>query len=270
MSKNDKSPTGGQTSGTDTETTVSNTIPNTNIGDSADKVKAAPKKDVKARAWWAVVYPESAPPNWRELVQETLIEAFISPLHDNDINPNGNGEKKKPHYHVVLDWPGPTTYSNARDVMASFGGSIQPKAIASLRGAVRYLCHLDNPEKAPYSQDDVICYNGADYLTVINLQTDKYNSIAEMMDFVSKYHITSFKLLNDYARKNRNADWFRQLCDGASYVMSKYIRSVEYEIANNAETELTRLEELISKGESIQVDNSTGEVISPDVLSSME
>ena len=267
MKEKKKSPTGGQTSGT-ADTLVSNDSTPI-IEESTQNVKAEPKakdtkKDIKSRFWWGLIYPESAPPNWRELVQETLLEAFVSPIHDSDINPNGVGEYKKEHYHVILCWPGPTTYTRAKETRESFGGVIQPKHIASLRGAVRYLCHLDNPEKAIYSQDDVVCYNGADYYTVINLVSDKYITIEEMQDFVDRYQITSFVVLNNYARKHRKADWFRALCDSAGYIMREYCKSSEYALANNIDTSIETLEKHIAQVdamENVKVDSSTGEII---------
>lgn len=266
MKEKKKSPTGGQTSGT-ADTLVSNDS-TAIIEESTQNVKAEPKeeqkakdtkKDAKCREWWCVVYPESAPSNWRDLVQQTFLEAFISPLHDKDFN--SNGEPKKPHYHVVLAWPGPTTFTNAKNIMADFGGVIEPKIIGSLRGVCRYLCHLDNPEKAIYSQDDVVCYNGADYLTIINLQTDKYVSIEEMQDFCDKYHITSFVSLNNYARKHRKSDWFRALCDNAGYIMREYCKSLQYAIDNNIDTSSEALEAHIAQVDSMEVDQSTGEII---------
>ena len=193
-----------------------------------DTTPTTKKQDAKSREWWCAVYPDSAPSNWRELVQETFLEAYISPLHDKDVNPDGTS--KKPHYHVVLAWSGPTTFSNAKTIMQTFGGVIQPKVIGSLRGVCRYLCHLDNPEKAPYKPEDVVCYNGADWQTVINLKSDKYVSLEEMQDFCNKYRITSFQVLNTYARAHRNVDWFRCLCDNGSYIMREYCKSLEWQL----------------------------------------
>ena len=54
----------------------------------------------RTRNWATVVYPESAPENWESALQELCIPAFISPLHDNDLNTNG--ELKKGHFHIML------------------------------------------------------------------------------------------------------------------------------------------------------------------------
>ena len=57
--------------------------------------------DGRTRTWVAVVYPDSAPDNWRELLDENHIEWAESPLHDRDVNP-GTGEVKKAHWHIAL------------------------------------------------------------------------------------------------------------------------------------------------------------------------
>ena len=57
-------------------------------------------KNVKKRNWAFVLYPESAPADWKEQLQLSGLMGAISPLHDKDINPTGG--PKKAHYHVVL------------------------------------------------------------------------------------------------------------------------------------------------------------------------
>ena len=62
---------------------------------------------LKKRNWGAVVYPESAPEDWEEILKLKGISWARSPLHDSDINPTG--EPKKAHYHIIISFPGPTT-----------------------------------------------------------------------------------------------------------------------------------------------------------------
>lgn len=198
----------------------------------------------KSREWTCLVYPDSAPENWKEILQKAFLETYISPLHDRDLNPDGT--PKKPHYHVVLAWQGPTTYSNACEIAKEFGGIVEPRVVGSLRGICRYLCHLDNPEKAQYNPDDVICYNGADWDLVINLKSDKYRSLEEMMDFCNKYKITAFPDLNTYARAKRKADWFRTLCDSGAYIMREYCKSLQWQLENNGHIrDINEIEEIM-------------------------
>lgn len=50
-------------------------------------------KYIKARTWGMVVYPQSAPEDWVELLRETYIQFAVSPLHDKDVNPDGEIKK---------------------------------------------------------------------------------------------------------------------------------------------------------------------------------
>jgi hypothetical protein len=43
-------------------------------------------KDIKKRLWTIVLYPESAPEDWREIIKQSGIVFAVSPLHDRDIN----------------------------------------------------------------------------------------------------------------------------------------------------------------------------------------
>lgn len=178
-------------------------------------------RDVRLRNYATVVYPESAPENWKELLSEQFVPAFISPLHDSDINPNG--EPKKPHNHVMTMYDGKKSIDQAREVFDLIGG-VGCEPIKSIRGYARYLCHLDNPEKAQYDPSEVICICGADYISTIGLSIDKYKSIAEMIDYVSENDIFAYSDLLEYARRDR-FDWFRILCDCGTMVMKEYIKS---------------------------------------------
>ena len=64
---------------------------------------------VKGRDWTFVVYPESAPEQWRTILDETYMRWVESPLHDKDVNPDG--ELKKPHWHILLSADGPISES---------------------------------------------------------------------------------------------------------------------------------------------------------------
>lgn len=64
----------------------------------------------KKRNWGAVIYPESLPKNWLDILVETGLQIAISPLHDKDLEADGQTPKKA-HYHIILIFPGPTTYN---------------------------------------------------------------------------------------------------------------------------------------------------------------
>ena len=97
-------------------------------------------------------------------------------------------------------------------------GGVGIEPIKCARASERYLCHLDNPEKAQYDMEDVISCSGADYQTMINLATDKYSAIGEMIEFCLQNGVVSYAQLLLFAKENRQ-DWFRVLCDNGTLTM---------------------------------------------------
>lgn len=182
----------------------------------------------RTRNFGTVVYPESAPEGWIEWLGEQCIPCFISPLHDSDINPDG--EQKKPHYHVLLMYDGVKTQEQVEPVFEAIGG-VGFEIVQSIRGYARYLCHLDNPEKFQYSPDDVKAFGGADYHGVIGLAIDKYKAITEMTAFIRENCITSYAELFDWCAINRQ-EWMRVLCDNGTYVIREYLKSITWELKN--------------------------------------
>lgn len=122
---------------------------------------------MKKRYWAFVLYPESAPENWREILQQTGLSICVSPLHDKDINPTG--EPKKAHYHIILCYSGPTTFKCVKAITDSLNQPI-PIALEQVRGYFRYLTHKDNPEKYQYDEKDITTINDFDI--------DNYNDLS--------------------------------------------------------------------------------------------
>lgn len=183
----------------------------------------------RTRNFATIVYPESCPENWLEILGEHCIPAFVSPLHDCDFNPTD--EKKKDHYHVMLMFDGVKTLEQAKEITDSIGG-VGCQKINSVRGYARYLCHLDNPEKAQYNVELVRCFGGADYVTTIGLVTDKYKAIGEMMDYCVENGIYSYSELLMIAR-HENQGWFRVLCDNGTIVIKEFLKSLQWTLDKN-------------------------------------
>lgn len=184
--------------------------------------------DKRYRTWATVVYPESMPENLFELLGDLKTPVLVSPLHDQDVNPTG--EAKKPHYHVVFHFENKKSKAQMEELIEPLHG-VGLENVTSLRGYARYLCHLDNPEKAQYNTEDVKAYGGIDYPATIGLPTDRYKVIGEMLDFIDEQGITSYANLLKYARDNR-FDWFRVLCDSATYVVKEYLKSITWAMDN--------------------------------------
>ena len=180
-------------------------------------------KDNRYRTWAWVVYPESAPENWRDILDAEHVPWYESPLHDKDINPTG--EPKKPHWHVIRHYAGKVDYEAVKAVTDSINAT-RPEHVKDLKGYLRYFAHLDNPEKAQYSVDDIVSHCGADmsYLTTPSA-AERHEYINEMRQYVKENDITEFSDLLDVAAELRPLDWFPILCDNSAYVLQLYVTS---------------------------------------------
>lgn len=180
--------------------------------------------DARKRNFATVVYPESAPEDWRAILAGYFVPAFISPLHDKDLN--ATGEPKKAHYHVMLMFDGKKSEEQVKTLFESIGG-VGLERVESLRGYARYLCHLDNPEKAQYNPSDVVSLNGSDYSYTIGIVADKYKAVREMIAFCKANEIVSYAELLEYASVEQDT-WFRVLCDSGTVVMKEYLKSITW------------------------------------------
>lgn len=186
---------------------------------------AQQKKDDRTRNWTFIVYPESAPENWIEILTEEQVPFVISPLHDRDVN--ADGELKKAHWHVMLMFKGNKSFKQIKVITDKLNSPV-PQKVNDAKAMVRYFLHLDNPEKWRYSKEDLRAYGGIDvekYLTSVSEQkSERYDGIREMCKFVDDYGIIEFSDLMAYAMDNR-PDWFELLCDNSAYVIGLYIKS---------------------------------------------
>ena len=186
----------------------------------------------RTRNFATVVYPESAPENWLDIISSQHVPCFISPLHDKDFD--GTGEHpKKPHYHVLVTYDSVKTSEQAQSFFESFGG-VGLEIVNSSRAYARYLCHLDNPEKAQYSIDDVKCFGGTDYRNLIGCAADKAKAIKEMIQYIEENDITCFSDLALMSSIDRS-DWFDCLINSGAYFIKEYIKSRTWKVHHQEE-----------------------------------
>ena len=192
----------------------------------------------RTRNFATVVYPDSAPPDWKERIIQLHVACLISPLHDKDVNPDG--EIKKPHYHVLFIFETPKDFENQVKPLFDMIGGVGRELVHSARGYARYLCHLDNPEKYQYDTKEIKQYGGADYLSLTNLPTDDIYQLKEIFSFIRTNQIMSFALLLDYCAENR-PEWFSTIATSRGYIVDKYIKSYAWEMVNPQPIDLSNI-----------------------------
>lgn len=131
----------------------------------------------KCRTYWFVVWPESVNMSMLfEVLRRSGLAVVVSPLHCRDFNPD-TGERAKEHYHIIVRFPTARYLDKVRQLVGSWiydaGGFSHTsdtgrdvtwyvRPVPDYAQAVRYLVHKDNPEKARYSENEVIVFGFAD------------------------------------------------------------------------------------------------------------
>ena len=204
--------------------------------------KKTTTKDGRIRNITFMLYEDSCNPEWQKLLEEEHIPCMWI-YHNKDVNPTG--EPKKPHWHVMLCFEGKKSAEQLQyyvDLCGAANGVYQE--VASIRAMARYLCHMDNPDKAQYDSSEVHAI-AIDYNAIIGMASDKYKAISEMIDFCEENNIISFRELLIYSRIHKY-DWFKSLCVNSSFVIKEYLKSKEWEQARELQN---------------KVDPNTGEIL---------
>ena len=186
-------------------------------------------KNVKKRNWAMVLYPESAPGDWRDQLRKTGLQCAVSPLHDKDTN--ADGEPKKPHYHVILCYSGPTSFSVVERLTKQLGQPI-PQPLEQVRGYYRYLTHADNPEKAQYSAAEIETINGfdiRDFVEMTKSEVTRYKR--ELLAFIRDNDLMEYADLLDVLLDGgeATADLF-EVASNHTLFLTKYIASRRYKV----------------------------------------
>lgn len=187
------------------------------------------KSNVKKRNWAFVLYPESAPVNWIEILQQTGLQCVISPLHNKDLDPTG--EPKKPHYHIILCYSGPTSFNVVKALCDSLNQPI-PQALEQVRGYYRYLTHKDNPEKYQYSDEDIQPLNGFNISDFVELSKSEILEIKKkLQELIRTECIIEYSDFMDYLLDNGMSLEY-EVGSNNTYFFEKYIASKRNKFKN--------------------------------------
>lgn len=173
---------------------------------------------IRSRKYIAVLYPQEDETHKEALkrIQQGYC-LYMANYHDMDIDSEGN--KEKTHLQLVL------SFENARYLTAVANAlGIQPyylEVCDNYYGSLRYLIHLDNPEKYQYLDTLPFGTLQADYNKAIRLEVTEESQALQIINFIySKDSYLSFKELTLYTVKNgvyqtfrRNSNIFRMILE---------------------------------------------------------
>lgn len=186
------------------------------------------KSTERFRNWSFIGYPDSLPPNWRDVLDELHIQWIESPLHDRDYNP-GTGELKKPHYHILLIFPNVKNFSQISKITELLNCPI-PQEVQSVVGMVRYFAHLDNPDKAQYDFNSIIAHGGADLSEICKPSASQRHAILkDILSYCREKQITEYCDLVDLILSDPDhSDWFDLISESYTIFLSSYFRSKSF------------------------------------------
>ena len=196
--------------------------PEINISENNKKIN----RDLKKRNWACVVYPESLPADWKDILMQSGLQVAISPLHDKDLEADGITPKKS-HYHLILVYGSPTTYSNVKSLTNRLNAP-GPIPLEQVRGYYRYLTHNDNPEKYQYDERDIKCLNGFNIADFTELtHSEVLNIKIKIANVISAKNITEYCDLVFYALDECNLDE-QDVVSSHTIFFNAYIKSLKY------------------------------------------
>jgi len=170
-------------------------------------------------------YPESAPEDWRDQLAQSGLQGAISPLHDKDLDPTG--EVKKPHYHIILVFPGPTTYLSVKRLTDKLHQPI-PQPLEAVIGYYRYLTHKDNPDKAQYEESDIESFNGFNIRDFVELSKSEVNRIKlELLTLSRSLGITEYFDFINYVQDNLDINYF-DVASNHTIFFNSYFKSSKF------------------------------------------
>ena len=187
-------------------------------------------KEKRSNKWAFLLYQESAPDNYSEVLEELHIPFVLSPWHDKDVNKE-TGEFKKAHKHGALFFESLKSYSQVSELLTKhLNTPSHVEVIMSPKGMYDYFIHAENPEKTLYNIEDIESGCGFD-LEKFLIENNTGLFLATVIDVIIENDFTEFEDLVEYARYNDNS--LLGLIIERTYFFTKFLDSRRYNPQKN-------------------------------------
>ncbi|HCQ8733136.1 TPA: replication protein [Enterococcus faecalis] len=183
------------------------------------------QKEKRSNKWAFLIYRESTPNNYMDILESLHVPFILSPWHDKDIH-SETGEIKKTHKHGALYFESLKSYSQVSELITDkLNGPAHVESVMSPKGMYNYFTHAENPDKTPYNIEDI--ESGAGFeLKKFLLDQNSDNFMNEVIDVIEENNFTEFKDLVRYARENNYL--LLGLIVERTYFFAKYLDSRRY------------------------------------------
>jgi plasmid replication protein len=182
-------------------------------------------KDKRSNKWAFLLYQESAPENYLDILEEMHIPFVLSPWHDKDVNKE-TGEFKKAHKHGVLFFESLKSYTQVSELLTEkLNTPSHVEIVMSPKGMYDYFIHAENPEKTLYSIDEIESGCGFE-LEQFLITNNNEEYLSTVIDIIEEHNFTEFNNLVRYARVENPS--LLNLIINKTYFFAKYLDSRRY------------------------------------------
>lgn len=192
------------------------------------------KKEQRSSKWAFLIYKESAPKNYLDILESIHVPFVLSPWHDKDIVKD-TGELKKVHKHGALYFDSLKGYHQVSELIGDkLNGPAHVEVVQSPKGMLDYFTHANNPEKTQYDKKDIESGAGFDRRKFLMSQSNG-TVINDVIDIIEEKNFVEFMDLVNYAREN-NQGMLNLIVD-KTYFVSKLLDSRRYDQQNKLKLE---------------------------------
>lgn len=194
------------------------------------------KKEQRTNKWAFLIYQESAPKDYLDILEELHVPFVLSPWHDKDVN-RSTGEFKKSHKHGALFFETLKSYSQVSELLQDkLNSPSHIEVVMSPKGMFDYFTHAENPDKTPYNIEDMESGAGFELDKFLCEQaSDEF--LNEVIDLIEKNDITEFEELIYFARANNYL--LLSLVIDKTYFFAKFLDSRRYNPRRKASKNIT-------------------------------
>lgn len=179
-------------------------------------------KDKRSNKWAFLIYQESAPKNYLDILEEMHIPFVLSPWHDKDINKE-TGEFKKAHKHGVLFFESLKSYTQVSELLTEkLHTPSHVEVVMSPKGMYDYFIHAENPDKTLYNMDEIESGCGFE-LEQFLITNNNEEYLSTVIDIIEEHNFTEFNNLVRYARVE-NSSLLNLIID-KTFFFAKYLDS---------------------------------------------
>lgn len=159
------------------------------------------KKEQRSNKWAFLIYRDSAPNDYLQILNELHIPYILSPWHDRDVN-SSTGEVKKAHKHGAFYFQSLKSYSQVSTLLSEkLNAPKHIEIVYSPKGMYDYFTHAENPEKTPYQIDDIEWGCGFE-LEKFLIEYNTSEFLNNVLDVIEENDFVEFEELVMYARNN--------------------------------------------------------------------